>query len=70
MQHAVDPIADLQPGALRLDMHVARTEFDRLEQDLVDQPNDRRLLGHLGELGPVGLDLLEQLDPLVLGLGQ
>ena len=69
VQHAVDAVADPQARLLRLDVHVAGPRLDRLQQDLVDQPDDRGLLGHLRELGAVGLDLLEQLDAVVARLG-
>ncbi len=63
VQHAVDAVADLDAGRLRLDVHVARPRFDRLEQDFVHQPDDRRFLGFFGQLA-VDVDLVEQLDVL------
>ncbi|OHB69838.1 MAG: hypothetical protein A2V70_09595 [Planctomycetes bacterium RBG_13_63_9] len=70
MEHAVDPVADPQSGLLRFDVHVAGPRLDRLQEDLVDQPDDRGFLGELRKLGAVTLDLFEQLDPAVERLGQ
>ena len=68
LQHAVDAVADLQPRLLRLDVNVARPRLDRLRQDLVHQPHDRRLLGHLGILRSVELHFLQHLDVAQLQL--
>ena len=60
-------VANLEPGGLRLDVHVAGPRLDRFEQNLVHQPDDRGLLG-LGQLG--GVDLVEQLDVFLVLLGE
>ena len=65
LQHAVDPVADHQPRGLRFDMHVAGPRLDRFQQDLVHQPDDRRLLGHLGQFRAVQVEILQQLDAVV-----
>ena len=65
LQHAVDAVANLDAGRLRLDVHVARPRLDRFEQNLVHQPNDRGLLRLFGELA-VDVDLVEQLDVLLV----
>ena len=50
------------PVRLRLHVNVAGPRFDRLREDLVDQPHDRGLLGHLRSFGSVQLDILQHLD--------
>ena len=52
LQHAVDAVANLNAGRLRLDVHVAGPRFDRLDQNFVHQPNDRGLLRHLRSSEP------------------
>ena len=66
LQQAVDAVADAEAVLLRLDVDVAGPLVGRLDEDLVDQLDDRRFLGLLGQLAVVGLDVFEQLD-LVLG---
>ena len=53
------------PGGLRFDVHVARPRLDRLDEDFVHQPNDRRFLGFFGKLA-IDVDLVEQLDVLLV----
>src|SRR5690606_31890389 len=43
LQDAVDAVANLDAGVLRLDVHVAGAHVDCFEQNLIDQPNDRSL---------------------------
>ena len=47
------------PDFLRFDVHVAGPRFDGLQENFVDQPHHRRLLGHLRQLGAVAFDLVE-----------
>ena len=68
VQHAVDAVANLDAGGLRLDVDVARPRFDRLDQNFVHQPNDRRFLGLFGQLA-IDVDLVEKLDVLFVLLG-
>ncbi len=67
MQQAVNAVTDDQPAPLGLQVDIARPRLDRLQQDLVDQPDNRRLLRHLGQLGAVRLDLVEQLHRILVG---
>ena len=67
VEHAVDAVADPQPRLLRLDVYVAGPRLDGLQQDLVDQPDDRRLLRHLREFRAVRLDLLQEFHAVVVG---
>ncbi len=46
LQHAVDAVADAERFFLGLDVNVAGALVGRLDQDLVDQLDDRGLLGH------------------------
>src|SRR5262249_22677573 len=62
LHHAVDAVADGDAVGLRLDVNVAGPQLDRFQQDFVDQANDRGFLGHLRQLGAVGLDVREQLN--------
>jgi hypothetical protein len=70
LEDAVDAVADLHAAGLGLQVDVARPGLDRLDQDLVDQPHHRGLLGLFGRLRVVELDLLEHLDLGVLLLRQ
>ena len=45
LQHAVDAIADAELVLERLDVDVRRPQLERLGQDLVDELDDRRVLG-------------------------
>ncbi len=49
-------------------MHVTGARFNGLQQDFIDQPNHRSFLGHLGQFGPVGLNVLQQLDAILNNL--
>jgi len=65
LQHAVDPVADFQSRRLRLDVDVAGPGFHGLGEDLVDQPDDRGLLGRLGVFRLIPLDLVEHFHAAV-----
>ena len=62
LEHTVYPITDPYAGRLGLEVDVAGTRFDRLGQDLIDEPYDRGLLGHLRFLGTVPLQVFEYLN--------
>ena len=62
LQHAVDAVADAKAFFLGLDVDVAGPLVGGFDEDFVDQLDDRRFLGLLGEFAVVGLDVLEQLD--------
>ena len=66
-QHAVDSIAHSQAAFARFDVHVTRLLLQRFEQQLVDQPNHRRLLSHLGQFA-IGPRSLGQVVVVVIGL--
>ena len=44
-EHAVDAVAQAELVLERLDVHVGRAHLDRLGQHLVDEADDRRVLG-------------------------
>ena len=46
LQQAVDAVADAEAVLLRLDVDVAGPLVGGLDEDLVDELDDRRLLGH------------------------
>src|SRR5690606_18737100 len=50
LEDAVDAIANGELVLVRLDVDVARALVDRLDDDLVDEPDDARLLRHLEEV--------------------
>ena len=50
VENAVDPEPDLQFPLERLDMDIARPFLDRLEQDGVQEADDRRLIGQVEEV--------------------
>ena len=57
VEHAVDPEADEQLVLLRLEVDVARAVLGRLEDDRVDEPDDRPLRDAVLGLEVVGLVL-------------
>jgi hypothetical protein len=69
VQQAVDAVANPQTRGLRFEMHVARSQLNRFQQDFVHQADDGRLLGHVRQLGAIGLDFFQQLDAVVHRLG-
>ena len=62
-KNAIDPKADREPRLGRLDVHVRRTLLDCLDEQLVDQTNDRRGLG-VAQLG--GLHRRQRLQVVVV----
>ena len=62
MEHPVDAVANLESRCLALDVHVAGSGMDGLEQQFVDQTDDRCFLRHLRQLRAVGFDLIEQFE--------
>ena len=50
LQDAVDPVADRDLVLVRFDVDVRGPLVDRLDDDLVDQLDDARLLGHLEQV--------------------
>ena len=68
LQQAVDAVADAQAVFFRLDVDVAGPLVGGLDQDFVDQLDDRRFLGLLGQFAVVGLELFEQFDLVVAAL--
>ena len=50
LQHTVDPVANGERALEWLDVDVARTLIDRLEDDLIDEFDDARLLRHLQQI--------------------
>ena len=66
LQQAVDAVADLHARGLRLDVHVAGPRVDGLDEDFVDQVDDRGFLHLGGDFAVVHLQAVDQLDILVL----
>ena len=77
-QHAVDPVADRDVLLLRVDVDVARALLHRAEHERVHEPDDRRLVVGVEEVGRLlelvgdrlevaGLEVLHQLLVLVRG---
>src|SRR5262249_53123577 len=62
LQQAVDAVTDAQARLFRFDVDVAGALVGRLDEDFIDQLDDRGFLGHLGQLAVVGLDLFEEFD--------
>ncbi len=62
LQHAVDPVADLDAGRLGFNVNVAGAGFAGFAENLIDQPHDRRFLRHLRCFGAVPLELFQNLD--------
>ena len=48
-QQAVDPHADHEPSVKGLDVNVARAQFDRLFQEIVDRAHHRRAAGEIAQ---------------------
>ena len=53
-EHAVDAEAHAQLGPVGLQVDVRRALLDGLSDDLVDQPDDRRVVGGLAQLDDLG----------------
>ena len=54
MDHTVHAVAHVQTIVKRLEVDVGRPEPDRIPQHLVDEADDRRVLGGLVEVRVVG----------------
>ena len=57
-EHAVDPEAHAQLVAVGLEMDVRGALLDGLGDDLVDEPDDRRVVGRLAQVDDVGRALV------------
>ena len=64
-EHAVHAEADGEAFFLRLDVHVAGHQLEGLDQQLVDEPDDRGRLGDLGQFAAVVGRLADDLDPFL-----
>ncbi len=69
VQHAVDAIAYPYAAGLRFEMDVAGTGFDRLDQNLVDQPDHGGLLRGLGGVRAVAFEIAEHVHAAFLPVG-
>src|SRR5262245_22800178 len=65
LQYAVHAVTDPQCLFFGLDVDVAGPFVGGVDQDFVDELDDRRFLGHLGHFAVVGLDVLQQLHFIV-----
>ena len=68
-QHAVNAVADAQLVLERLEVHVGRAPVNRLGQHLVDELDDRGVLGAAGEVEALLVLVLDDLDAGVGGVG-
>jgi hypothetical protein len=66
-QHAVDAVADAELLLVGLDVDVARALLDRVEEDGVDEADDRRALGLLLQLHEVDVVTIDGEIDLFLG---
>ena len=62
VQHAVDAIADLELSFIGLDVDVRRPIADRFDENLVDQLDDRGLLGHFDHVAGLVDGIADDLD--------
>ena len=69
LKHAVDTIAHPQGILEGLDVHVGRPQFDGLGQDLIDEADDRRALGRIGQVHVVVRFRVDHLQAAFAGLG-
>jgi hypothetical protein len=74
LKETVDTVADRDRVAPGLDMHVGGATLDRTRDDLIDQPNDRRLVGNVAQpldivFGAVAGGLHGDRGPLEIPLG-
>ena len=71
VQHAVDAEADPEHLFVGLEVDVGRASANRVDQDHVHEPDDRRLVGRLLQLEDVGLgdDLVVAPEDLDVALG-
>ena len=58
MQHAVDAEADREPALVRLDVDVAGALLYRLEEERVHEPDDRRPVARLEQVGRLLAEVL------------
>src|SRR5581483_7718057 len=72
-QQAVDPVAHDQCFAVRFDVDVRGPSLDRIGNELIDQPYDRRLAGDVPQSLDVelaGVGSLCRLDAVNVGVGE
>ena len=65
LKDTVDAVTHDDPACLGFDVHVTGPSVDRLDEDLVDEPNHGGFLRLFAQLTAVGLEFLEQLDLVV-----
>ena len=69
LQHAVNAVADAEFVLERLEVDVRRAQFDGVGQDLVDEPDDRGVLGGVVEVGILLAVLVHDLERRLLVQG-
>ena len=62
MQHTIDAIANLQVFFVRFDMDIAGPIAYRLQENLVDQLDDRGFLRLLDQVGIVDVEVTDDLN--------